>query len=451
MSQPMNTPLYKALCDVMEKDFSRFHMPGHKGHDRTGLFGDVLRYDFTEVDGTDSLYHASEAILDGEKRIAAYYGAKRSLISTQGSTLCIQTMLSLVRGRGRTLIIARGAHVSAANAIALLDFDPAWVYPDIDEKTGISKPITPQQIESALAVAESPAAVYITSPSYYGVLADVAGIAEVCRRYDVPLLVDAAHGAHLKAAGLPDPIAQGATMCAQSAHKTLPVITGGAFLHISDDRFVSDAKDAMALFGSTSPSYLIMLSLDTCMAYLETDAPAEFSALRSRIHELELLAFSCGFTPVVPEGILRDDTRLSLCAYDLGYSGEDLATHLRTYAVEPEYVGENTVVLLPSPANTERDFERLHKAISSITPKDNTPPIVPKPVQPIQAITPHQALFAPKELIPLADALGRVAARNQSSCPPGVPVVMCGEMITENTLQQMLHYGIKQVWVVRKS
>ncbi|MFA9380958.1 MAG: aminotransferase class I/II-fold pyridoxal phosphate-dependent enzyme, partial [Acetanaerobacterium sp.] len=298
MSRPIDTPLYRALRSVIEKDDSRFHMPGHKGCDRTGVFGDVLQYDVTEINGTDSLYHASDAILHCEQRVAAYYGAKRSLISVQGSTLCIQTMLSLARRRGRTLVIARGAHVSAANAIALLDYDPVWVYPAMDERTGVSAPPTPVQIEAALTACADVAAVYITSPSYYGALADVTGIARVCARRDVPLLVDNAHGAHLKAAGYPDPIGQGAAMCAQSAHKTLPVLTGGAFLHIADDRFAADAKEAMAVFGSTSPSYLIMLSLDTCVSYLETDAAAEFAALRARMQVLADAALAHGFTPV---------------------------------------------------------------------------------------------------------------------------------------------------------
>lgn len=450
MTKPIDTPLYAALNDVINKDFSRFHMPGHKGCDRSGLFGEVLRYDFTEVDGTDSLYHASEAILRSEQRIAAYYGAKRSLFSTQGSTLCIQTMLALVRGRGKTLVIARGAHVAAANAAALLNFDLHWVYPDVNTKTGVPLPVTPQQIANALAGGEEVAAVYVTSPSYYGVLTDISGIARVCKSYGVPLIVDSAHGAHLKASGLPDPIEQGAAMCAQSAHKTLPVITGGAFLHIADEQFVCGAKEEMSLFGSTSPSYLTMLSLDACASYLEADAHAEFSALRTRIQLLEQLALSQGFTQIFSDDVARDDTRLCLCAADLGYTGAQLVAHLARYAIEPEYAGENTVVLLASPANTERDYERLSKAIIGIVPTGITVASVPKPVQPVQAISPHKALFSKRECVPLAEAAGRIAARNQSSCPPGVPVVLCGELITPEAQGQMHHYGIESVWVVRR-
>ncbi len=219
-------------------------------------------------------------------------------------------------------------------------------------------------------------------------------------------------------------------------------------MHIADWRFVSGAKEEMSLFGSTSPSYLTMLSVDTCIAYLESDAQAEFSALRGRMQALEQLALSHGFTPVFSDGVLRDDTRLCLCACDLGYTGAQLVRHLARYCIEPEYAGENTVVLLPSPANTERDFERLRAAITGIVPCGSRVPSVPKPVRPVQELSPNKALLAKKECVPLTHAAGRIAARNQSSCPPGVPVVLCGELITPEAQRLMLHYGIDSVWVV---
>ncbi len=441
----MDTPLYCALNDIIAKDTSRFHMPGHKGVDTSGIFGKVLRYDITEITGADSLYAASEAILRCEERIAAYYGAKRSLISCQGSTLCIQTMLALVRGRGRRLVIARNAHVAAANAMALLDFIPYWVYPQTDGITGVTAAVAPDEVEAALRSAEDVAAVYITSPNYYGVLSDIKAIAEVCRRYQVPLLVDNAHGAHLPAAGYPHPITQGAAMCCDSAHKTLPVITGGAYLHIADDEYIASAKEAMAVFGSTSPSYLIMLSIDTCLAYLEKEASAAFQTLHRRIEEIEQAAMQKGFTAV--PGI-RDGTRLSLCACQLGYTGAQLAEHLAAYAIEPEYVGENTVVLLPSPLNSERDFMRLRQAVEAITPKEYRPRSIPAQHNAAARLAPREAFMAVKQTVPVHASLGRVAAANKSSCPPGVPVVMCGEEITQAVQQQLIFYGYESVTVV---
>ncbi len=443
----MDTPLYHALNDLIAKDASRFHMPGHKGIDTFGIFGSTLQYDITEIAGADSLYAASEAILRCEERIAAYYGAKRSLISCQGSTLCIQSMLALVRGRGRRLVIARNAHVAAANAMALLDFVPHWVYPQTDSVTGVIAAVTPNEVEAALCSAEDVAAVYITSPNYYGVLSDIAGIAEVCRRHQVPLLVDNAHGAHLPAAGYPHPITQGAAMCCDSAHKTLPVITGGAYLHIADDEYIGPAKEAMAVFGSTSPSYLIMLSIDTCLAYLDKDASPAFQALRKRVAEIEQAAMKKGFTAL--SGI-RDGTRLPLCAYQLGYSGTQLAEHLAAYAIEPEYVGENTVVLLPSPFNSERDFMRLKQAIEAITPRQYRPQPIPASYTATTRLAPREAFMAAKQSVPVHAALGRIAAANKSSCPPGVPVVMCGEEITQEVLQRLIFYGYESVTVVNK-
>ncbi len=446
MKSEMHTPLYTALRAILRRDRARFHMPGHKGHDRTGIFGGTLRYDITETDGADSLYRASGAILQAEGRIAAYYGARRSLLSPQGSTLGIQTMLSLARGRGRKLIIARGAHVAAANAISLLDFDPTWIYPAVDGKTGVTTPPAANAIEAALAENPDAAAVYVTSPTYYGVFADVAGIAAVCKKYGVPLLVDNAHGAHLIAAGYEHPIRQGAAICSDSAHKTLPALTGGAFVHIADEQFAAGAKDAMAVFGSTSPSYLIMLSLDACAAYLETNAAREFLALRQRVGELETLAANNGFYSI---GGNRDHTRLLLCAHGLGYTGAHLAEHLARHGIEHEYAGERTVVLLASPQNTHRDFARLKRALTSIKPLGDPPEELLPEVHAVQAIAPREAFFAQKETVPLSQAEGRVAAQNRTSCPPGVPVAMCGERITADAVRRLAYYGFDRVTVVR--
>ena len=441
----METPIYEALTNILSKDASRFHMPGHKGRDYSGLFGGVMQYDITEIQGADSLYEAGEAILRCEERLANYYGAKRSLISCQGSTLCIQTMLALVRHRGSRLVIGRNAHVAASNVMALLDYEPIWVYSSTDIITGVTGAITPEQVEVALRSQVDVAAVYITSPSYYGVFTDISAIAAVCSRYNVPLLVDNAHGAHLKAAGYPHPITQGAAMCCDSAHKTLPVITGGAYLHIAQDEYIEPAKEAMAVFGSTSPSYLIMLSLDTCLSYLEGSAEKGFHALRSRIAALDQLALQKGFTPIPDE---RDHTRMLLCAYHLGYSGEQLATHLRAFKIESEYVGENTVVLLPSPFNTEQDFGRLTNAIKAIEPRDNIPALVPSPIMASVECRPHEAFMARKKVIPVQNSLGRIVAANKSSCPPGVPVVYCGELITEEAVRLLTAYGYEKVTVI---
>lgn len=441
----METPIYQALTNILSKDASRFHMPGHKGRDYFGLFGGVIQYDITEIEGADSLYEAGAAILRCEERLADYYGAKRSLISCQGATLCIQTMLALVRSRGRRLVIGRNAHVSAANAMAVLDYEPVWVYPSTDSITGVTGAITPEQVEAALRLQEDVAAVYITSPNYYGVFSNITAIAAVCSRYHVPLLVDNAHGAHLKAAGYPHPIMQGAAMCCDSAHKTLPVITGGAYLHIAQGEYIESAKETMAVFGSTSPSYLIMLSLDTCLSYLDDTAEKDFHNLRSRIEALDQLALQKGFTPIPDE---RDHTRLLLCGYHLGYSGEQLAAHLRAFKIEPEYVGENTIVLLPSPFNSEQDFERLTAAMKAIERNGKIPAAVLPQIQAPVQCGPREAFLANKQVVPVQRSLGKVVAANKSSCPPGVPVVYCGERITEGVIHLLTAYGYENVTVM---
>ena len=250
-------------------------MPGHKG---TSFLG--MEYlDITEIDGADSLYEASGIIAQSEANATQLFGC-RTLYSTEGSSQCIRAMVYLVqfyaRQKGRILRIAAGrnAHKTFLTASALLGLDVDWLYPKVNADY-LSCTLTAEDISSYLEnTIHKPAAVYLTNPDYLGNLVDIAFIAEVCHQNDVLLVVDNAHGAYLKF--LPPsqhPMDLGADLCCDSAHKTLPVLTGGAYLHLSsafDAVYGNQAKHAMAIFGSTSPSYLILQSLDCANAYLVT-------------------------------------------------------------------------------------------------------------------------------------------------------------------------------------
>ena len=270
----MKTPIADFVKAYANSNMSRFHMPGHKGKSFVGC----ETFDITEVHGGDSLYEADGIIAESEKNATELFGTARTLFSTEGSSQCIRAMLYLAMLRKKqgirpVVVAARNVHKAFIYAATLLDFDVIWLWPEGNAESLCSCYVSPETIEKVLQEnKDSVVAVYITSPDYLGGQADIKEIAEVCHKYGTILAVDNAHGAYLRFLETSQhPIDLDADICCDSAHKTLPVLTGGAYLHISKNApkvFSEQAKYSMGLFGSTSPSYLIMSSLDLCNAYL---------------------------------------------------------------------------------------------------------------------------------------------------------------------------------------
>lgn len=429
----MPRPLYDALLAYHRQGFSSFHTPGHKGF----LPQELLQMDLTELPQTDSLFEAGGVIAEAEQNAAAYFGAKATCFSAGGCTLAIQAMLALAVPLGGRVLCGRNLHPSAVHAMALLDIRPLWLW-EQDMR------VSPSQVEESLARNPDVAAVYITSPNYLGVLQDVPGIAGVCARTGAPLLVDNAHGSHLKAFGL-HPLEQGASMTACSAHKTLPVLTGGAYLNIGDGRFAKEAKSAMALFGSTSPNYMIMASLDWCADWMASEGEAAFSALARRVESVACLAREKGLE--LPPGP-RDPARLALRVASLGMTGPQAMEFFHAHRIEPEYVDREWAVFLPSPWNTREDWARLEEAVARL-PQGKARTITPDIPQGRPVLTPRQALAAPGELLPLDKAEGRICKEAVYTCPPGMIAAMPGELIHKDVIKFARDYGICQIKVVK--
>lgn len=441
----MNTPLYTALQAYIKEDRSRFHIPGHKGN---AIFNnlDLLPFDLTEVLGTDSLYESSEAILQTEQQYANLYGTLKSCISAGGSTLCIQTMIALVAKKNGKLICGRIIHSSAVNTMALLDITPVWVAPKENDTLGVGGRILVEDIQQAILENPNALGVYLTSPDYFGAMSDIKSIATLCKLHNLPLLVDNAHGAHLHFLQPSlHPIHLGATMCCDSLHKTLPVLTGGAMLHINDATFASYAKTRMALFGSTSPNYLIMLSIDLCLTYIQNNITKELAILSQTVADILKLAQKKGFSILSGK---KDPTRISLGFAKIGYSKQSFENHLRKHRIEPEYVSDHFCVLIPSHYTTAEDFERVVAMIENITIQpshlsSNVP--IPKPCI---AMPMKKAIFSPSVCIAVENACDKIASTMVNPCPPGVPLLMPGEKITPTMLQLLKNYGIKNLFVV---
>ena len=445
------TPVDDFVRAYAEKDAIRAHMPGHKGEGGRGE-----RWDITEIDGADSLYEARGIIGESEEIASRLFGSGITVYSAEGSSLSIRTMLLLALHRvPRTgarpwLLAGRNAHRTLLSAAALLDFDIHWLYP----RTGalLSGQIETAALRAALKGAEEkPFAVYLTSPDYLGGMADVRAAAGICREYGVQLLVDNAHGAYLRF--LPSslhPMDMGADMCADSAHKTLPVLTGGGYLHMSAEcRDVSraDVKAAMSLFASTSPSYLILASLDRCNRLLEQDFPARLAAFVQRADALKRRLADAGAALAGDEPL-----KLTFRATESA-DGHVIKALLHTRGIECEMADPDFVTLMLAPPLMDRMGGIESTLVDALRQWAGRPLRVPPRLPPSggQVMTVREAMFAPQETLPLARCEGRILAADTTGCPPAVPLAVCGERLTGETLALCGYYGAKTLRVVRES
>lgn len=453
-----DTPLANAIGAHLYRKTASFHTPGHKGRAPVLKSLSTLSADLTELPDTGSLYDGGDAIEAAEIQAARAFGASQTFFSGGGCTLCIQAMLLLGAGAGGRVLMARNAHRSALHAAALLGLDVTWLWPDMTEINGFQQPSV-ESVESSLKADRRIRAVYVTSPDYAGNLCDIAGMAVVCRRAGVPLLVDNAHGSHLGAFER-HPLALGAAMTADSAHKTLPVLTGGAWLHIRPGAPVSrvEAKAAMALFGSTSPAFPVLASLDLARRWWEESGPAAFRALAERVEALRRAADASGVVRAAfseRPAALRDPVRLVLDGAPGGVSGGALGAYLRARGCEPEHTDSRYAILIPTPFNTEEEFARLERALRELpaarlsvgAAAGFTPFLADE--RPEAVLSPRDALLRPAETVPVGEAAGRIAARSVCPCPPGIAAAVPGERLSPALARMLEIAGFSQIVVLK--
>lgn len=422
-------------------------MPGHKGKAYTG----PEKYDITEVSGADVLYSADGIIKESEAYASELFGA-RTFYSTEGSTLAIKAMLKLAtdgRKRGeRPLILAgRNAHRSFVSSAALLDLDVSWIYPESTSHIA-SLRLTQDCVKDAIErEGREIAAVYVTSPDYLGGITDVRGIAEVCHTHGIPLLVDNAHGAYL--AFLENslhPIALGADMCCDSAHKTLPALTGAAYLHIAkrNAEYIERAEGALSLFASTSPSYLILRSLDKCNEYLSGKYQDDLRECTLRVDDLKRALRSSGVAIIDTEPL-----KITVSAKDMGYTGTEISDFLRENGCECEFSDGDYTVMMITPDNGREDLEKIYTALSSLEKRE---PISKPEIsisKPPRAMSIRDAALSLSEKVKVAEAEGRICAVGSVACPPAIPIVIAGEVIGPEDINALSYYGITEIDVVK--
>ena len=455
----MNTPIADFVRGYEKQNMTRLHMPGHKGK----AFLGCEALDITEVSGADTLYEAESIIAESEANVTRIFGTGRTIYSTEGSSQCIRAMLYLCMqhsclSRQRRLdehaterprvLATRNVHKAFVYAAALLDLEVEWILPEGDMHSLCSCNVTADEIEKKLReMVQPPIAVYVTSPDYLGQELDIKGIADVCHKNETILVVDNAHGAYLHFLNPSrHPIDLGADICCDSAHKTLPVLTGGAYLQISKnapERFSRNAKQAMALFGSTSPSYLILASLDLCNQYLENGYRESLVNLVEKLQAVRKTLMEEGWRVLETNPL-----KLTICA-PKGLTGIELADKLRLHDVECEYADPNYVVCMATPENTEEELQKLQEAFGK-NQSEYEELCTFKKVKCDKVISIRNAVFASHEMISVSDALGRICGSPTVSCPPAIPVVISGELIGEEAILVLKHYGIQTIEVVKE-
>ncbi len=426
----MKTPICDFLEEYTSENRLRLHIPGHKGE---------FAHDITEIYGADSLYESDSGIIGQSERTAAgIFGAAKTCYSCGGSTLAIQTALALLKARGcRTIAAPRSAHRSLVSAAALLRLDIKWLYPKEYMSADVS--YDAHSLKNADAL-------FVTNIDYYG------GTWKFIKP-DIPLVVDNAHGAYLKfvdkhkfGTEYLHPLELGfPLMSAESAHKTLPVLTGGAYLHFAKGTDHSRAKEMMAAFGSSSPSYLILESLDRFNGIIAADLNCVNRACES-VAALKTDLRAAG-VPLVKSDHLRVCINTRACGYD----GNAYAELLRQNGVECEMSDANRVVLLFSSVTSEEDCERTDIALKLMPIKKPLPPVKYPVIKPHADMPVYEALFKPSKRVLANNAAGEVCAELCAPCPPGVPIIMPGEIIDHNAADALKAFGVKTVAVLDRS
>lgn len=433
----MPTPLYDALKEYAQKNPARFHMPGHKGKflPAPELAG-LAPIDLTELLPTGNLYEAGEPFDSAQRLWAELFGFDFCQFLTGGSTMGIHAGLALCAGPGEKALVDRGCHRAVFNALAMLDLEPVWLErPWLDSENMIG-PISPGQVEKMLDQHSDIKTVCITSPTYAGVLSDVEAISQIVHARGGTLFVDGAHGAHLPFLGV-DPF-RGADAAAVSAHKTLPAMGQSALLFVNGmdpDR----VRRTASIFGSSSPSYPMLASMDLARDWLLGKGRWEYRRTACRVFE-----FRQAF-PSLKDGLSLDPCRLTLKVKD----GLAFARALEERGIFPEMEDGGHVVLICSAQDSDGDLYRLEGALVELRERMGECAPIPAPPLPERVSSPRAALFAPGVLRTLRDCEGEVSACQIAPYPPGVPVVAPGERITKKELAYLEKIGYNMLSEVR--
>ena len=453
--------LYRALEIYSQEDYYPFHMPGHKRNPDTVNTDLPFDRDITEIDGFDNLHHPEGILKKAQETAASVYDTNECYYSVNGSTAALLAAVSATVPRNGQILVARNCHKAVYHALYLRNLIPTYVYPQMDPKWWINGGISSDKVERALAENPEIKAVLLTSPTYDGVVSDIEKIAEIVHRYEIPLIVDEAHGAHFHFSNyFPTSAAElGADLVIQSFHKTLPSMTQTAVLHNCSDRVDSRLiRRFMGIYQSSSPSYILMASMDACMEKMSSDGNEMFREFTKILEKARRRLSECKYIRLVsPEigtaGVFDyDRSKLLFSTRYASMTGSELAQILlEKYHIQVEMETEHYVLALAAVGDSGEGFERLCQAIEEINQeeaqkkKEKRETEEPKAgrtaytsLSQFMSIT--EAMESKSEIRKLEESVGRISAEFGYLYPPGIPLIVPGEQITGQFIRNMRIY-----------
>lgn len=442
--------LIEGLKSVIEEERLSFHMPGHKnGRWMSSYFSDWMKADVTEIPGTDNLHHPEGIILETQRSLAAFHCAQSSHLLVNGSTAGLLAAIGSFCDPGDELIVSRACHRAVYSALILGGLTAHYLVSRKESAAPALSPVSPESVAEMVRQHPRAKGVVLTSPNYHGVLSDLGRIARIVHDAGMILVVDEAHGAHLLLDDrLPQPaLAAGADLVVHSYHKTLPALTQAAVLHRGSERVDENRlMQHLALVQSSSPSYLLMASVDGALNVMQTEGGARMDALlrsladfRNRMASHPQLEV---FDPSV-HGWIGDPTRIVIHARARGsVDFEALDALLReTHGIQSEYHDRDCLVFITGIANEPGDFDRLARALEGAIPSKRVNDADCGTIEyeaPSAAMTIREAFYAPKDTCPLRKAEGRICGQPLIPYPPGIPVIVPGERVSETVIRTIL-------------
>ncbi len=459
--------LYKELVKYAESDYYPFHMPGHKRKHSRCRLSDIYQLDITEIEGFDNLHHAEGLLLGLQKKAAQIYHAEESFFLINGSTGGILSAVSAVAQEGKKLLIARNCHKSVYHAVLLNRLRTEYLWPEIIEEFDIQGEITPVQVAESLKERNDHGdicGIVITSPTYDGVISDIQKIAEISHHYQIPLIVDEAHGAHfvLSEKAPRSAVECGADIVINSVHKTLPAMTQTALLHVQGklvDR--GKLKKYLTIYQSSSPSYILMASIDNCMDFIMEQGQERFDRLLKLREKVDERAAYFSHIKIFPVGENCDPGKLVISVKNTNMTGKELYdVLLGKYYLQMEMAAPTSVLGILTVMDSEEGVDRLLTALEELDrgltgikdkkmkeksgvdagchgSSDDMPWLFAEYKEKQSALSIYEAEQMEKEWLPFSMAAGRVSGEFLYLYPPGIPLVVPGERMGKQLVQKI--------------